>query len=106
MPRVAAAGHATLRRLRLEGRDPTHSAAASKRRSETVAARHAEGRAWSRTPVQIAEDRETFRTQILPRVQTLSVAELARRTGLSKAQCSLVRAGRRTLHPRHWAVVM
>lgn len=106
MPRVVRAGQAALARLRAEGRDPSHAGTVGERRSRAASQRHAEARAWSRTRAQIAEDRQTFLASILPRVQALEVAQLARLTGLSKAQCSLARSGQRTLHPRHWAAVL
>ena len=106
LPVVIAAGQSALRLARAAGHDPSQSAKARRARGRAVAQRHVEARAWRRTRTQMSEDRKTFQLDVLPVLQKLDVAELSRLTGLSKAQCSMVRGGQRTLHPRHWAVVM
>ncbi len=47
-------------------------------------------------------DREAFRREILPALQGVSVAAMAKATGLSLAFCWKVRRGEKVPHPRHW----
>lgn len=106
IPSLVRAAEAARAARRVLGTDGSNSEVATSRRAHTNALRHAEARTWRRSRAQMAEDRETFRKDVLPRIQKLEVAGLARLTGLSKAQCSLVRRGLRTLHPRHWAAAL
>lgn len=100
--RMTAAGQSSLARLRLLGRDPSHSKDASKRRTATLVQRHAEKRGWHRTKEQMALDVIEYRASLLPRLASATLGELVRATGLSKAQCSLMRRGLRVPHPKHW----
>ena len=47
-------------------------------------------------------DPEVFRREVLPAIQTLTLRELARRTGLSVAYCGLIRRGAEVPHARWW----
>jgi hypothetical protein len=47
-------------------------------------------------------DREWFLREITPKLDSLSLAQIAEVTGLSLAACSRFRSGTRVPHPRHW----
>lgn len=47
-------------------------------------------------------DLSMFRREILPQIQGVPINRLAGAPGLSKAACSLIRAGKVVPHPRHW----
>jgi CRISPR-associated endonuclease Cas1 len=99
-----ATGPSALTKLRAEGRDPAHGAEAARKRGATAAARLRANAEWE------AEhgsdfDPDEFRREVLPRIQAMSVNAIARATGLSLRYCSLVRAGERVPHPRHWATL-
>ncbi len=104
-PQLQLAGPAAIAVLRREGRDPTHGGAARAKRSAKVSMRHAESRAWPRSRQQAACDREEFRTRVLPLLRDLSLHQLMDATGLSRPQCSMIKRGMRTPHPRHWAAL-
>jgi hypothetical protein len=43
-----------------------------------------------------------FRHEVLPKLDSFSLEELATATGLSLVACSRIRSGARIPHPRHW----
>jgi len=70
-------------------------------RSEAVCEGHRRNRRWAREhPVQPDEAR--FKCEIAPKLDALTLAEIAGAIGLSLAACSRIRAGARVPHPRHW----
>jgi len=46
-----------------------------------------------------------FKREIAPKLDALSLNEIAAATGLSLAACSRIRAGARVPHPRHWTAL-
>ena len=48
---------------------------------------------------------ETFRTDVLARIQSVSLGELARRTGLSVAYCARIKRGEEVPHLRRWSLL-
>ena len=53
----------------------------------------------------MATDVVDFQERIQPRLSVIPLVELMRATGLSKAQCSMIRRGLRAPHPKHWAAL-
>lgn len=94
-------GPTALATLRRGGRDPAHGADAARKRGATAAAHLRENAAWD-TGHDTEVDESEFRREIQPLIQRLSINAIARATGLSLRYCSLVRAGERVPHPRHW----
>lgn len=94
-------GPKALWELRREGRDPAHGANAALKRGATTAARLRENAQWEADNGSDFDPGE-FRREVLPLIQQMSVNAIARATGLSLRYCSLVRAGDRVPHPRHW----
>jgi hypothetical protein len=69
--------------------------------ARTLRADHRRNRQWAKEhPEQ--PDRAWFLRKVTPKLDALSLAEIAKATGLSLAACSRFRAGTRTPHPRHW----
>jgi CRISPR-associated endonuclease Cas1 len=87
-----------LARLRAEQRDPAHGGRAAEIRGAKNAAHQAAVREWTGEH----PDPEVFRTEILPALRHVSIAELVATTGLSPHYCSLIRLGKKIPHPRHW----
>ena len=46
-----------------------------------------------------------FKTEIGPKLKTVSWLETMRATGLSRTYCGMIRRGVRIPHPRHWGVL-
>jgi hypothetical protein len=49
-----------------------------------------------------AFDPGTFASEIGPKLEPASLAEMTRATGLSRPYCAMTRGGARMPHPRHW----
>jgi CRISPR-associated endonuclease Cas1 len=90
-----------LARLRAEQRDPAHGGRAAEIRGAKNAAHQAAVREWTGEH----PDPEVFRTEILPVLRHVSIAELVATTGLSPHYCSLIRLGKKIPHPRHWDAI-
>jgi CRISPR-associated protein Cas1 len=103
--KLATAGKEVLARMRASTDDPARSPAAVAKRSATIAQREAERRSWDRQHGSVV-DAARYERDVLPIIVSLTTAELARRTGLTKSFCNRVRAGERRLHARHWASVV
>jgi hypothetical protein len=52
-----------------------------------------------------AVDEEWFRTEVVPRLASVSASQLARLTGLSVGYCSRVAKGVCRPHPRSWSLL-
>ncbi len=95
-----AAVHSALSELRDAGQDPAHGGTAARKRGARIAERLKANMAWDRDLSQY--DPETFRREVLPAIQDVTLSELARRTGLTVQYCGLVRRGLRVPHPCQW----
>lgn len=93
-----------LRRLRAEGRDPTHGGAAARKRGASNTRRWKEAAAWNRAHPD-RPDPDAFKREILPHLQGLPLSRVAKATGLTRMFCSLIRRGLYVPHPRHWAAL-
>jgi CRISPR-associated endonuclease Cas1 len=97
---LQVAGPATLARLMVEGRDPTHGGAAARSRAASLARHRKEAAEWERTNRR--PDPGEFTRNILPGLQGVPIEKIARATGLSIRYCSFIRRGLNVPHPRHW----
>jgi CRISP-associated protein Cas1 len=100
-PRGRENAQRVLAGLRAEQRDPGHGGQAAKARGSKNAAHQLAVRAW----VGEQPDPGVFFDEILPGLRRASIGELAAATGLSEHYCSLIRLGKKTPHPRHWATL-
>jgi CRISPR-associated endonuclease Cas1 len=84
------------------GRVATHSLKAEAKRAETQRRHAAERKAWrpSDNPSWLSD--ETYRKQILPRLDRFTVPAIAAKLGMSKPYATEIRLGKRIPHPRHW----
>jgi CRISP-associated protein Cas1 len=83
------------------GNDPPRSADVNRARGEAISDGHRRNRGWAREhPGQ--RDEAWFTREIAPRLDTFSLKEIGKATGLSLAACSRIRAGAKIPHPRHW----
>lgn len=86
------------------GTDPRRSAAVNRARGEAISEGHRRNRSWAREhPGQ--RDEAWFKREIAPKLDALTLAEIAAATGLSLAARSRIRAGARVPHARHWEVL-
>ena len=94
-----SAGLSALARRRLAGDDPAHGGAAAKARGDANAEHQRAARAFVDDGSLDAID---FARDIMPRLQGMSLREIAEACGLSQAFCSRIRAGHVVPHRRHW----
>jgi hypothetical protein len=62
-------------------------------------------RAWEREHGRTF-DVERYESEILPRLQLMTIPTIAHATGLSSYYLWRVKKGERRLHPRHWDAVL
>jgi hypothetical protein len=83
------------------GYDPRRSADVNRARGEAISEGHRRNRSWAREhPGQ--RDEAWFKREIAPKLDTFSLKEIGKATGLSFAACSRIRAGVKVPHARHW----
>jgi CRISPR-associated endonuclease Cas1 len=100
-PRLLRGGSSAIARLAAEGRDPAHGGEAARKRGASNTRRMREAVEWDRVHSE-RPDPEQFKREILPRLQSASLREIMKVTGLSLRYCSLIRRGLYVPHPRHW----
>lgn len=96
-----AAGPRALAALRTLGTDPAHTVAANRQRGVRNAEHRLAAEHWDHSTGAPA-DREAFRRDILPMLQSLPLSRLMQATGLSLRYCALIRRGDCIPHARHW----
>jgi hypothetical protein len=106
-PRVAA-GHASMaklqatkQRLRAEGRGPgsdTRGAGEPRRQHDQA---EGEQRVWDIEHPD-RPDPESYRSEILPKVEQMSLKAIFRATGLPAGYCTKIKRGEVVPHPRWW----
>jgi hypothetical protein len=99
--RLAAAGKGALVKARDQASDPSQSEDARRKRAEKSRQTSLAIRAWEREHGRF-HDPETYASDILPQIQTMTVPALVNLTGLSRYYCWEVRKGRKMLHARFW----
>jgi CRISPR-associated endonuclease Cas1 len=87
------------------GQDRAQSLQSRARRSQTLAARSADEAAWAAGGAHPSITREELVTSVVPQLKDITIRQLQEATGLSASGCSMIRSGKRTPHPRHWAVL-
>jgi CRISPR-associated endonuclease Cas1 len=101
--KLASAGKAVLAQMRASFDDPARTPEASAKQREKARAESAAAAKWDREHGR--GDPAVYERTVLPRIQTLTVPQLVKLTGLSQYHCWMVREGRRRLHARHWKAV-
>jgi CRISPR-associated endonuclease Cas1 len=102
--RFAGSGIARLRELREAGDDPARTPVALAKMAARQRARQAEENAWNRDHPS-RPDPTSFKTEVLPALQGISLGEMSRRTGLSVGYCARIKRGEAVPHPRWWAAL-
>jgi hypothetical protein len=87
------------------GNDPRRSAAMNRARGEAISDGHRRNRSWARAH-RGQRDEAWFKREVVPKLDTFSLKEIGKATGLSLAACSRIRAGARVPHPRHWEALL
>jgi hypothetical protein len=100
--KLRSAGKASLGAMRASDTDP----AKSRRREPSEP--HGHERSCSRIVLGNIEhgrtfDVERYKSEVLPRVLSMTIPALADATGLSSYYLWRIKKGERRLHPRHWA---
>ncbi len=101
LPRFARAGMAKLGKLRAEGADPSHGGEVGRKRGASNARRFRERSTWKELGLDVNEEKERFKRDILPRLQDVPLSRIMKATGFSRRYASLARRGLYTPHPVH-----
>ncbi len=88
-----------------QGRDPSQTAEAKAKRSQSLLAMKAGEWEWTQSGRSAPITAAQLHAHVLPALQAVSIRQLVAATGLSSSACSRVRAGKITPHPRHWAAL-
>lgn len=98
------AGSSTLKHLRSENTDPAHGGLAAVRRGQSNKARSIERKEWDviHSPRDAENERDRFKTDILPLLNDYSLRQITNATSLSIRYASLIRSGQVTPHPCHY----
>jgi len=102
MPRFAKAGMARLSKLRAEGADPSHGGEVGRKRGASNARRARERSIWKALGLDVNQEKERFKRDILPRIQDVPLSRIMKATGFSRRYASLARRGLYTPHPVHY----
>ena len=98
-----ALGRKKLDQMRRSSLDPAHGGEAARKRGEKNRQRQRAVAEWNASNERPSA--QAFREEILPKIQSLSLRQLADATGLSIDYCSKIRRGIKVPHPRHWAAL-
>ena len=101
-PKFAKAGVQELARLRLEGRDPSHGGEVGRKRGASNARRAHERSRWKELGLDVDQEKERFKRDILPQLQGVPLSRIVKATGFSRRYASLARRGLYTPHPVHY----
>ncbi|MGP8163329.1 MAG: CRISPR-associated endonuclease Cas1, partial [Acidimicrobiales bacterium] len=85
--------------------DPAQAPEIRGRRGAAIAARKRALSEWNRANPGALYDPELFRREILPRLQTVKLSEIAEAAGCSKASASDIRRGKWTPHVSTWSAL-
>ena len=94
-----------IRSMRASPDDPAKSPEAKAKRAASNTEQERARRAWEREHGRDF-DLARYEQEVVPVIRRMTVLQLASATGLSTYYCWQIRAGRRRLHPRHWAVIL
>jgi hypothetical protein len=90
-----------LARLRLDGKDPSHGGEVGRKRGASNARRAHERSKWKDLGLDVDQEKERFKRDILPRLQDVPLSRIMKATGFSRRYASLARRGLYTPHPVH-----
>jgi hypothetical protein len=96
------AGRASFAQRREQDIDPAHGGEATARRAASQTRRRRELLEWQAVHPESVADPDWFRREILPAIQSVSLSDLVRATGLTHPYLSQIRRGVKTPYPRHW----
>jgi hypothetical protein len=99
------AARAGLAAARAAGVDPSQTPAALAKRRQTALVVKAAEAAWAAAGARSPISEEQLYEDVLPRLQQVAVRQIQDALGLSSTACSMIRSGKRTAHPRHWAAL-
>jgi len=85
-----------------KGRVASHTYNAEALRAETQRRYAAQQKAWQPSQQPAWLDEETYREEIQPRLNEITVPTISTALGLSEPYATDIRAGKRIPHPRHW----
>jgi hypothetical protein len=103
--RAIAAARKALAAQTAAGNDPRRNVAANLVRGEAISEGHRRNRSWEREHPG-PRDEAWFERELAPKLDALTLGEIAAATGLSLAACSRFRSGARVPHPRHWQALL
>jgi hypothetical protein len=98
----APTGITKLAMLRAGGQDPAHGREAGKQRGQTNAKHFEATVEWKREHGNEPLTLDEFTSEMLPRLQSVSLVDLMAATGLSRRYCWLIKTGQKVPHRRHW----
>jgi hypothetical protein len=101
-PKFAKSGVQVLARLRGEGRDPSHGGEVGRKRGASNVRRAHERSKWKELGLDVNQEKERFKRDILPRLQGVPLSRIMKATGFSRRYASLARRGLYTPHPVHY----
>ena len=85
--------------------DPSHAPEVRGRRGAAIAARKRALSEWDKANPDAVYDPELFRREILPRLASVKLSEIAQAAGYSKASASDIRRGKWTPHVSTWGAL-
>ena len=88
------------------GNDPRRDPEMNRKRAVAISEGHRRNREWKREHSGEKRDEVWFRREVLPKLDSFSLSEIAAVTGLSLAACSRIRSGTRIPYPRHWHTLL
>jgi hypothetical protein len=106
LPRFSKAGMARLAKLRAGGADPSHGGEVGRRRGKSNARRAAERAVWNDLGLDVEQEKECFKRDILPGLQGIPLSRIMEATGFSRRYASMVRRGLYTPHPVHYVALV
>jgi hypothetical protein len=80
----------------------SHTQTARNRRRKGNAVQRAEQAEWETENSGVVHDRAWFRSELLPKLEQLTLTSIARATGTSTSAASKIRSGQMMPHARHW----
>jgi hypothetical protein len=99
--KLRSAGKVTLAAMRAADTDPAKSPEARAKRAARSREVMLANRAWEREHGRTF-DVARYESEVLPRMQSMTIPALAHATGLSGYYLWRIKKGERRLHPRHW----
>jgi hypothetical protein len=93
---------AKLGKLRAEGADPSHGGEVGRKRGASNARRAHERANWKDLGLDVDQEKERFKRDLLPLLQGIPLSRIMKATGFSRRYASLARRGLYTPHPVHY----